>query len=295
MTAWVVAAVVIVALVLLIRAVRIRAVSRAVAAYAASHRIREDGIAEGAEPFTLKGASGRGLLLLHGSGDSPQTLRYLAEQLNAAGYTVHAPLLPGHGRSPEAFAHVRADGYLEAAERGLDVVRREASWIGVVGLSMGGALAVQLAASAADVRALVLLAPYLEPPPLVRWVARTSRVWGVFVPFLSGRGDGSVQDETARGESRAYGVFSPNAMRALVETAAAGQRALAKVTVPTLVVHSREDIRIPTEIAERASAALSAPTERHWVTGCGHVITVDYCKQAVADLVLGFLGRLAPR
>jgi carboxylesterase len=265
---------------------------RADAAYAARFSTGADGVVAGAESFTLRAPGGRALLLLHGSGDSPQTLRYLGEALHAAGYTVHAPLLPGHGRRPSAFVSVSARVYREALETGLDLVRREASWIGVVGLSMGGALAAQVAADAADVRALVLLVPYVEPTPLARWVARLAPAWGLFAPCLDGRGEGSVQDVAARGASRAYGVFTPAAMRALVETATAGQRALSRVTVPTLVVHSREDIRIPTAIAERATAALRGPTERRWVTGCGHVITVDHCKAEVARLVVDFLAPL---
>jgi esterase/lipase len=40
-------------------------------------------------------------------------------------------------------------------------------------------------------------------------------------------------------------------------------------------------------------AQLRAPVEEHWVTGCGHVLTMDYCKDAVAALVLTFLARHA--
>lgn len=275
----------------LARLSRVVGTRRAQSAYLARFTAGPDGVVQGAEAFTLAAPGGRWLLLLHGSGDTPQTLRFLGEQLHAAGFSVHAPLLPGHGRSPAAFATVDASQYHAAAQEALDLVRGQASWIGVVGLSMGGALAVPLAAESSDVRALVLLAPYLEPPSLVRWVARTSWLWGAIVPFVGGRGEASVQDVSARGESRAYGMFSPRALRALVATAAAGRRALTAVDVPALVVHSREDIRIPTVIGERSTAALRGPTERHWVAGCGHVITVDYCKARVAELVIDFLAR----
>lgn len=271
---------------------RDRASRQADTRYAAEHPAGEHGIARGAESFTMRGQNGRALLLLHGSGDTPQTLRYLATRLQAAGYSVHAPLLAGHGRSPAEFSRVRATDYLQSAAEGLDLLRREFSWIGVIGLSMGGALAAQLAADSSDVRALVLLAPYLEPPALVRWVSRSSWLWGVMVPFVGARGTRSVHDPLAGKESHAYGMFSPRALRALVRSAEAGRRALPRVTVETLVVHSREDIRIPVAIAERATATLRAPAERHWVSGCGHVITVDYCKDTVADLVLAFLTRV---
>ena len=139
----------------------------------------------------------------------------------------------------------------------------------------------------------MLLAPYLSPPAAVRLAARTGRLWGQALRYMPGRGDGSVHDPVARDASRAYGVFPPAALRALVETADRGRRALPAVVAPTLVVHSRQDIRIPSVHAEAGLETLRAPTERHWVAGCGHVITVDYCRDEVARLVVEFLVRHA--
>lgn len=262
-------------------------------AYRALNPLGESGIVLGAEPFTLEGTSGRALLLLHGSGDTPQTLRYLGERLNAAGYTVHAPLLPGHGRSPREFTRVSAEGYRLAARQALEVLRARASWVGVVGLSMGGAIAVRLAADAPEVRVLVLLAPYLTPPPSVQWVTRLAPAWGLVQPHLAGRGERSVHDPAARDAGHAYGTFSPSALGALMETAASARAALPRVTAPTLVINSREDNRIPPVLAAGATRSMRAPVETLWVEGCGHVITVDYCRDTVAEMVLGFLARHA--
>jgi carboxylesterase len=261
--------------------------------YAARNAPTPSGVVAGAESFTLEGTNGRAILMLHGSGDSPQTLRYLGERLNAAGYTVFAPLLPGHGRSPRDFARVSAAAYTDAAHAALDELRARHGWIGAAGLSMGGALAAQLAAEAADVRVLVLLAPYLAPTMSVAWATRTAPVWSLVQPYLDARGAMSVHDPAARSASYAYGVVAPEALRALLATAARGRAALARVAVPTLVIHSRADNRIPETVATETTATLRAPTERHWVAGCGHVITVDYCKDAVAELVLAFLARHA--
>jgi carboxylesterase len=276
------------------RAYRVRAAARVEREYAARFPAGIDGIVLGAESIVLHGTNGRLLLMLHGSGDTPQTMRYLAERLHGAGYTVHVPLLPGHGRSPRAFSTVTAEAYLDAAREALAAARRESAWVGVVGLSMGGAIAAQLAARTPDIRVLVLLAPYLLAPAEVRFAARTSWLWGTVQPYMPGRGAASVHDPREGAASRAYGVFPPSALRALVDTANRGRRALSGVTAPTLVVNSREDNRIPAALATRATDALRAPTERHWVAGCGHVITVDYCKAEVAELVLAFLARHAP-
>jgi esterase/lipase len=65
------------------------------------------------------------------------------------------------------------------------------------------------------------------------------------------------------------------------------------LTQPTLVINAEHDNRIPRATAMKLLEEIGAPTEHYWVTGCGHVITVDYCKDAVADLVLAFLARHA--
>jgi carboxylesterase len=275
-------------------ALRLDRARRVERAYARRRPAGPDGIVSGAEGFSLAGTNGRALLLLHGFGDTPQTLRYLGTRLQEAGYAVRAPLLPGHGRGLRDFAAATADDYLACARMELEQLASEHRWVGVVGLSMGGALAARLAAERRDVRLLVLLAPYLTPPRAVTLVARSASLCALVVPYLGGRGgDESVHDPAARSESYAYGVFPPRALRALVATAAAGRRALPAITAPTLVVQSREDNRIPFRLAEGATTALGGPTERHWVAGCGHVITVDYCRDAVAAIVLEFLARRA--
>ena len=273
---------------------RVRAARRTERDYAARRPPGADGIVPGAEGFTLEGTNGRALLLLHGFGDTPQTLRYLAGRLHAEGYTVRAPLLPGHGRGLRDFASASADDYLRTTRDELARLRKSAAWVGLIGLSMGGAIAARLTAECRDVRVLCLLAPYLTPPRRVALVARMAPLWSLVRPYLGGRaGDASVHDPIAREASFAYGVFPPRAVRALCATAAAGRRALPSITVPTLVVYSREDNRIPFALAKTATAGLAGPTERQWVTGCGHVITVDYCRDVVATFVLDFLARHA--
>jgi carboxylesterase len=271
---------------------RATAARRAERAYASQRPPGSDGIVPGAEGFTLAGSGQRALLLLHGSGDTPQTLRYLGGRLHDEGFTIRAPLLPGHGRGLRDFAAATADDYVRVARAELDALLAQHAWVGIVGLSMGGALGARLAAERSEVRALVLLAPYLTPPPSVALVGRTAPAWSLVAPYFGGRGgDESVHDPVARAASYAYGFFPPSAVRALCATAAAGRRALSSITAPTLVVNSREDNRIPAARAEQATATLAGPTERHWVAGCGHVITVDYCRDAVASLVSDFLAR----
>ncbi|MDB4906979.1 MAG: putative esterase [Gemmatimonadetes bacterium] len=260
-----------------VRAARIEAASRARLAGAPS------GIVPGAESIELPGDAGRAILLLHGGGDTPQTLQELARALHARGFAVHAPLLPAHGRTVRDFARADSRELLQGARDAYVALRARHEWVGVIGLSMGGALAVRLAAEHPELPALGLAAPYLVVPPIVRRLARTAPLWGWAVPYLRGRQRGqSIQDESQRAGSLAYGIFTPAFLRALTETVDAAWEALPRVTSPTLVLQSREDNRITPASAAAAFERLGAPVkELAWLSGMGHVITVDRGREQV--------------
>jgi carboxylesterase len=233
------------------------------------------------------------VLLLHGFGDTPQALEYLARELHARGYGVLAPLLPGHGRTLRDFAASDAAHWLGAAHSALAMLRGRYECVSVVGLSMGGALAAQLAADDAELPALVLLAPYLDAPPLLRALARCHMVWRAVAPVVpSGNAARSIHDPEARALSLAYGATTPRLLAELVRVADRARARLPRVIAPTLLVQSREDNRVTPAVAERALRALGAAEKRlEWLHGCGHVVTVDYCRAQVAALVGDWLDR----
>jgi carboxylesterase len=241
-----------------------------------------DGIVIGGEGFVRERAAAPALLLLHGAGDTPQTLRYLADALYEHGFHVSAPLLPGHGRTIADFARVRADDLINAARANYRELRRTHPWLGVVGVSMGGALAVQIAAENPELPALGLIAPYLAMPATIARAARLAWLWGPLAPVLRSTDGLSVIDPVERERSLAYGVFTPAALRALYTTVRRAEDALPRVVSPTLVIQSREDNRISVPAAERAFARLGAHEKRlQWITGAAHVITVDYGRDVV--------------
>lgn len=240
------------------------------------------GIVIGAEGFVLERSEAPAVLLIHGGGDTPQALRYLAAALHSHGFHVSVPLLPGHGRTVADFARIRADDLTDAARASYQRLRATHSWVGIIGLSMGGALAVQIAAESLDLPALGLVAPYLRMPAKVERAARLAWLWGSVVPVVRSADGISVMDPEERDRSLGYGVITPNALRALRTTAQRGFAALARVAAPTLMIQSREDNRISVADAERAFAALGAKEKRlQWITGAAHVITVDYGRDTV--------------
>lgn len=253
-----------------------------------------DGVLPGAGPVTLPRRGRQAVLLLHGGGDTPQTLRYLAEHLHERGYCVRAPLLPGHGRTLADFAspsQANSEAWLAASRAEYERLRKSHEWVAIVGLSMGGAIAVRLAAERDDIPVMVLIAPYLGMPPHVRRAARLAHVWGAFRPYVSSTEGRSIHDPREQARSLAYGFFTPAALRALAATVHSARQALPLVSTPTLVINSRQDNRIPVPVAEEAFARLGAPEKAmRWVEGAGHVITVDYGRDTVFGEVSAWLA-----
>jgi carboxylesterase len=98
----------------------------------------------GAEPFTHVGGP-TGALLCHGFTGSPQSLRPWADHLAGAGLSVWLPRLPGHGTTWQEMAHTRWEDWYAEIDRAFDELRAHADEIFVMGLSMGGCLALRLA------------------------------------------------------------------------------------------------------------------------------------------------------
>ena len=265
-----------------------------------------DGVVEGAGGFTHAGSPDRAVLILHGFGDTPQTLHYLGDYLHRLGFTVHAPLLPGHGRTLAEFGGSAADAWLAAAAHELGMMRERFGFVGLVGVSMGGALAVILASRAMATAtsssafghasapraarqggpdALVLLAPYLSMRPRARRLATLHRAVSPFAVYLPSREEASIRDASERALNRGFGIVTPRLLRELQRVVAWAEEALPRVAQPTLVIQSREDNRIDAAAAERAFADLGAHKKRLvWIEGSGHVITVDTGREQVLTM-----------
>lgn len=201
------------------------------------------------------GPTGAAALLLHGYMGTPRELRPLAEALASAGVSARADLLPGFGEAGRAqLRRVRAEDWLDAAKRAWLEATRDADHRTLVGFSMGGALALALAADP-DVRpdALVLLAPYWRmADPRAALLPIAHYVLPTFQPF--GKLDFSNPETRQKFAEMAPGadLDDPEVQRGFQEG----------MTVPT---HSLYQLR---RLGQRASRSRLAPqTSRVIVQG----------------------------
>lgn len=130
---------------------------------------------QGAEPFSHDGDD-VGVLLCHGFTGTPQALRPWAVHLARSGHSVRLPLLPGHGRTWQELSRTGWEDWYAAVDSAFTELASTCRAVVVGGLSMGGALALQLGERHGDaVSGLLLVNPAVRTDDLRRFAVPTLR------------------------------------------------------------------------------------------------------------------------
>lgn len=216
----------------------------------------------GRQPFFWKADSAEAVLCLHGFTGAPGVFRKLGRALLAEGFSVYAPLLPGHGTTPEDLAHVGSVQLLDAAERAYGDLARAYKRIHLVGLSMGGALATLLAerhAREPELGCVSLLSPgygfnrsLAEKLGLDRWTSPPEPD-GRMVPLPQRKAQNDEMDECLFG----YAAAPLNLFGQLLLLNQAAREAQSGVEAPLQLLYAETDAVVDaTASAEAANRFL---------------------------------------
>ncbi len=242
-------------------------------------------VREGAEPFSL-GQGPIGVLMIHGFTGSPASMRPIGEWLASRGLAVEGVRLPGHGTTLEDLRPRRWTEWVEEAGRGLDALRTRSRTMVVFAQSMGGSVALLIAASRPDqVDGLALANPYvfdarLLAAPLGRLVLRNVK--------------GVANDIAKPGEDENADPRMPTP--AVVQMAALLRRAralLPTIRQPVVVFKSGTDHVIPRANATKVLQRIGS--ERKELVPCPrsyHVVTLDHDANLVRERILSFAHEL---
>lgn len=242
------------------------------------------------EPFDLVGDDRIGVVLVHGFTGTPYEVGYLGVQLAAAGYTVRAPRLPGHGTTLADLDQTTWEDWAEAVERAVDALRIRCQRVAVVGQSLGGLLALHLASHRRDVYCVASLAAPLWLEGLSGRVARWTRPGGVLerVRTLPKLGGSDVRDPRSKAENPCYDGVPTRALAQLMAFMKVADDALPAITQPVLVLHATQDHTAPVACAQRIAERTHAKRVRI-LPRSYHLIAVDVERDIVAAEVIDFL------
>lgn len=250
--------------------------------------------------YTVQGEGGETVLLIHGFGGDLDNWLFNIDAL-AAGNTVIALDLPGHGPSPTPIPEPSVPGLGRAVLDFLDAADVPAAHL--VGHSLGGAIALYLAAEAPDrVRSATLVCPAglgadVDRGYIDGFITSGSRrqlkpvLENLFAdPGLVNRSlvDGVLRYKRLDGvteslQALADGVF-PDGAQGWVEPGS-----IAGLAAPVLVVWGAEDRIVP---AAHADAAATAGATVEIVEGAGHMVQMEAAPRVNA-LIAAHVARAA--
>jgi carboxylesterase len=177
-----------------------------------------------------------GVVLLHGFTATTAEVRLLAEYLKGFGYTLSAPLLPGHSTQPADLNHTSWLDWYEAAEGAYLELRGKCKKVFVCGESMGALLALLVASRYAQVDGIIALTPALKIHGL-----GLSRVIQYFVRF---RPKNQTEDNLPW---KGYTVYPVKGLAQLAILQNVVQKELDYITQPLLVFMGGKDTSIDPE------------------------------------------------
>jgi carboxylesterase len=99
---------------------------------------------KGAESIFIDKKSKVGVLMLHGFSSTPDELKELGAYLAGKGFTVSAPLMAGHGTSPEDMIKTCPADWAESVKKAYLELKQKTDKIFIVGNSFGSDLAFWL-------------------------------------------------------------------------------------------------------------------------------------------------------
>lgn len=231
------------------------------------------------ESFTYQ-VGKKGFLLLHGFTATTAEVRPLAERLHAAGHTICAPLLPGHGTHPDDLNNVRWQDWIETAEVEYQKLCAQCDEVWVAGESMGGLLCLQLAARHPEIIGLLLYAPALDVRNM-----RAAYVLQYVMKYLAKKPN---KDNLLW---KGYNVYPLKGAVELLRLQKVTRKALSKVTQPTLAFFSKKDATVRLAASDFLRAKIgSKQLELVILEESPHVILLANEQQKVIDYTLNYLA-----
>ncbi len=246
-------------------------------------------ILPGAEPFYFPGGP-TGCLLVHGFTATPQEMRGLGKYLHAAGYTVLGIRLSGHGTSVKDMARMHWQDWLADVMGGYWLLKQSARKVFVLGLSMGGILALTLAARQPLDGVIAMAAPHhLPDDPRLRFL----RLIAFFKPEIP-KGEPVWFDKQALQQRVAYTSEPTISYLQLQELLEEMRQGLPRVNAPALLMGSLNDhaVRRADGHMEAIYNSLGSRTkEQFWVEYSGHILTCDAERQVVWEKAASFIAQ----
>ncbi len=244
----------------------------------------------GAEPWSfVADDSTSGALVLHGFTGNPGSMRGLAEALAADGSHVELPLLAGHGTAMEDMLDTTWADWTASVDAAYERLRQRCDRIVVAGLSMGGTLALWVAARRPDVCALICINPATQPQPDELLVGAQAMLDGGTIVIPGIGSDIADPDVT---ENSYPGTPLPCLISFAKDGLATLHNDFATMTMPLLLMTSPQDHVVDPVQSDFLAANYGGPVTRISLQRSYHVATQDYDRELIFAESVAFAAKM---
>lgn len=232
-----------------------------------------------------------GVLVLHGFTSSLATVDGLLPHVMARGLPYAMPTLRGHGTRPEDLRGVTWHRWYEDAERALDELLTRCARVVVMGLSMGGLVALHLGAQRPErLAGIVAVAPALR---LILPAAFLLPLLGRSGRLAAANVLNAFEDATLAATSTNYLAAPLSAVYSLVQFGQRIERELPQMRVPLLILHTPRDRVVQPESAQIVYARAGTPPEDKAIRAfdrSGHEMLLDRQREEVFAAIMAFIA-----
>ena len=247
----------------------------------------------GRERF-MPGSKNTSVLLIHGYTGITQEMYFLGKQINdRAGYTVYIPRLPGHGTNTQDFRQSCARDWLRKTYDSYIKLNSDYQKVYVIGLSMGGLLALLTSAKFNPDKLVTIAAALYTRNPLIP----ITPILKYFVPAIKQTEENSLQDSTdykTEAEKNYYENYHEyhytTQIAELYKLMRITRKKLDEVTSETMIISSKGDELVPQKAARKIYNNIQTKNKHLFVfPDSPHVINDGPNSEECADKIIDFL------
>lgn len=238
----------------------------------------------GAESFFYRGNE-IGILLSHGFVGTPQSVRAIGEAFHHLGYTVLAPRLAGHGTHFYDLENCLKEDWFHSLDVAYQQLQAECTTVFVLGQSMGGTLALQLAQKYDNIDGLILINSALTIPSFEQY---RKQLTPRFIP------EGKPDIKMDHVEEITYDFVPIKAIHELQSMMDVTRMGLSEITQPIAVLKSARDHVVPTSNSDLIVRQVQSNyRELHTLHHSYHVASMDHDQGQIVRQTKRFIESLS--
>jgi carboxylesterase len=219
------------------------------------------------------------LLVIHGFGGGVHEVDPLAKHLTDLGYKVACPVLKGHSQGRKEMVEAKHQDWVESAEHELLRLKESGDEIILIGFSMGGLIAFNLAC-AHDVKAVVTI-----NTPIYYW-----NLWQVLKNLAD-----DIKNKRLSHTRRYLRAKKNSPLRAMAQfllLLRKTKRKLRNITCPLLIIQAEDDDTVRRKSVDYINEHVSSENKRiRYFCHGGHLILLSPAAKQIMSCVEDFITK----